>query len=148
MFPVGVTGYGPVPLFSMYQDVGQSIAATTRTKVIFGIVKYDDGGNTLDSGFVAPATGLYLFHACFGALVADAQRLLLELRVNGGIAAGGKDLRIFDSYFGAAGDASAIGLILTKLSAGDRAEVSIYSSVAETSNKGDGVTFFSGYRAG
>ena len=129
--------------FRAYQDTSQAIAATTFTKVLFQVENYDTGGNFASSTFTAPVAGTYLFSAGVHAAMADGQRRVAEVWVNGAV-----HTRIFDSSMGAATGGAATGAAIAKLAANDTVNVYIYYSVAEDTATGHDITYFSGIRIG
>lgn len=143
MFPQTVSGFGYNPEFRAFNNASQSVAATTFTKVLFQMKNYDRTDSFNDSTFTAPLPGTYLFTGGISASMADGQRVLIRLFVNGNVAAS-----VFDFSMGAAAQGSPSFAYTTQLAAGDKVDLYIYYSVAENIDPSEQSTFFSGTKIG
>ena len=123
-----------------HKSVAQTISATTFTKVTYDTEVYDDIGGyaPATSTFTAQSAGIHLVSARIDALVADAQRLIVMVYVNGV-----DHSRLADQTEGATSDAGRGGTVPIKLALNDTVEIYAYSSAAEDIRGGSHLTYFS-----
>lgn len=143
MFPLGVSGSfaSSKPSFKVYQSTSQSIAANTRTKVVFQTVVYDTMGNFNNSEFTAPEDGIYFFTALAQAGLADGEVVDAHFYLNGL-----PYVRVFDAAAGAATGSECGGSAPVKMARGDKVSFVILYGLAEALTVGEPYTFFTGVK--
>lgn len=130
---------GNMPAFSFYQNSGQSLSASTATKLLVQASEYDTTSGMFASSRFTPTVGGYYIFNCAWQAATVASDLRIYLYKNGGALI--KNISI--SSNGTLNWVSGSGMMYLNGST-DYAEIYVYSSLANTTNPTQQSTWFQG----
>lgn len=139
MITTASTFAGTGPAFSAYASTGQSISATTYTKLNFGTEEFDTNNNFASSRFTPTVAGYYQINAACNMSGQTTGGLFIQVYKNGSGFHGGNI-----SAGSSLGTAAAVSCVVYLNGSTDYIEIYAYDSGSFTTNFGVGSTWFNG----